>query len=164
VAGMLLVLAPLNACGGATDSSGKSGSAGSGGTGPGRCEYGGKRYEVDEVFPSNVDCNLCRCNEDLMVSCGLVPCQVCSEIETRLADSLQQAKLCDPSQPNQCTLRVMSGPPCWCETLVNAQTYQPPMNHFFIYTDLGCLLGTTCGMCDTPLGATCSAEGRCIDN
>jgi hypothetical protein len=161
---MLLVLVPLNACGGATDSSGKSGSAGSGGAGPGRCEHRGKRYEVDEVFPSNVDCNLCRCNADLMVSCGLVPCQVCSEIETRMADSLEQAKLCDPSQPNQCTLRVMGGPPCWCETLVNAQTYQPSMNDFFIYTDLGCLLGTTCGMCDTRLGATCSAEGRCMDN
>lgn len=167
-AAAISLLLPLAACGGATDHSGKSGSGGSSGAGPGRCEYGGKVYEVDEVFPSNTDCNLCRCTQDEGVSCGLIPCQVCTEVGTRLADNFERAKRCDPGAPNQCTLRAFGPPPCQCETFVNAETYdseakQSDMNAAFIYTDLGCTMGMTCGMCGTPLGATCSAEGRCVD-
>lgn len=161
-------LLALVACGGATDDSSGSGSGGNANVGPGRCEYGGKVYEVDEVFPSVTDCNLCRCTADQGVSCGSIPCQACTEIGTRLAESFERAKQCDPGAPNQCTLRALYPPPCRCETFVNADTYdseakQSDMNGAFIFTDLGCAIGITCGMCGTALSATCSAEGRCVD-
>jgi len=164
VAGACLVLLALGACGGASRRNGSSGSGdgGSAGAAGNACLYGGGVYQVEDTFPADDGCNTCRCTEEREVSCGLIPCKVCRDLEAQHAALLEQSKTCDPNQPNPCNRRVLAELTSGCMTFGTTPMEQ---GSFFAYYDLGCVRGSELNpSCPIPVSASCSSAGRCVDS
>lgn len=175
VAALALAL-PLG-CGGkstANESSGGSSTGGSstGGsspTTPQGCSYDGKRYASGDSFPATDGCNSCSCDHGSVscteMGCSNPPSISCEQVETFYDQQLQEAKKCDPHDPNACSLRVGSALGCGCETFVNPSSWNPDLAAAFAthYSELACGAGVTCGECDPPGRGVCSIMQGCMD-
>jgi hypothetical protein len=128
------------------------------------CMYGGHVYEAGDSFPAEDGCNTCSCESDGGVACTLRGCDSCLDISNRYASALEDAKACDPSQPSQCSELVIEGLACGCETFANADAGGALAAASLAqqqYRALSCGEGISCGPCQAPLSAYCSAAGRC---
>jgi hypothetical protein len=129
------------------------------------CLHQGKVYQPFEQFPAGDDCNTCRCLEDGSVSCTMVECGVCRDIESEYARALEQAKSCDPQQSNPCSEAIVEGLVCGCEAFVNPQHAEAIAQVKALQKEHGagqCGEDVTCGPCLPPLSARCSlTESRC---
>lgn len=129
------------------------------------CLHEGKVYQPFEAFPAGDGCNTCHCLEDGVVSCTMIGCSVCQDIESEYAQALEQAKSCDPHQPNHCSEVLVEGLVCGCEAFVNPERADAIAQVKALQKQYGagqCGEGVACGACLPPLSARCSImEGRC---
>jgi hypothetical protein len=129
------------------------------------CLHQGKVYAPFEQFPAGDDCNTCRCLEDGSVSCTMVECAVCQDIESEYGTAIDQAKSCDPHQANPCSKVIVEGLICGCETFVNPEHVEAIAQVQALQKQHGerqCSQGVACGACLPPLSARCSVmTSRC---
>jgi hypothetical protein len=129
------------------------------------CSYGGQQYAIGETFRLNDDCNTCTCGADGQVSCTDTACAPsCEDISAQYGALMEQVKICDPSQPNQCTLRVFEGLRCGCDTFVNPAGYEEiaARELAMSYSEGDCGQGVVCGPCNTAVRGICAPEGVCV--
>jgi hypothetical protein len=113
-----------------------------------------------DSFPAEDGCNTCSCESGGGVACTLRGCDSCLDISNRYASALEDAKACDPSQPNQCSELVIEGLACGCETFANADAGGALAAASLAeqqYRALSCGEGITCGPCQAPISGYCSA-------
>ncbi len=130
----------------------------------GGCFYEGTLYQRGQSFPASDGCNTCSCLADGVFACTEIGCNGCQNAASAYAAAIQEAKVCDPQQPNQCSKLVTEGLACGCGTMVNpangkaievAQAAQEQ------YSVLACGEDVLCGACPPPSSSYCSPEGRC---
>lgn len=139
-------------CGGASSSNGE------------QCVYAGHTYARGDRFPAADGCNTCVCEADGSASCTLLGCETCDDVATRYSAAIEQAKACDPGQPDQCSKLITEGLACGCEAFVNgakSDALSAAATAEQQYSSMSCGGGIVCGPCRTPTAAFCSAEGRC---
>lgn len=90
----------------------------------------------------------------------------CEQAATLYAQLVDDAKSCDPHQPNPCTFRVSDALGCGCETFVNPARWDDSLAMAFgtHYSALACGANGNCGPCPTPLRGTCSVMDGCQDS
>jgi hypothetical protein len=129
------------------------------------CLHQGMVYQPYEQFPAGDDCNTCQCLENGSVSCTMVECVACPDIGNAYVEALDQAKKCDPHQPNPCSKTIVEGLACGCETFVNPEQAEAIAQLQALqaqYAADQCGAGTVCGACLPPVSARCSImQGRC---
>lgn len=129
------------------------------------CQYEGKTYAGGVTF-NDADGDECICNLDGSVACTppAQPVVSCEQVDTFYDQLLQDAKKCDPHDPNVCTLRVSSGLACGCDTFVDPSSWNQGLATAFAthYSALACASGP-CGMCKPPLRGFCSVMQGCMD-
>jgi hypothetical protein len=129
------------------------------------CLHQGTVYQPFERVPAGDDCNTCHCLEDGTVSCTMVECSVCQDIQSEYARAIEQATSCDPHQANSCSKVIVEGLLCGCEMYVNPQQAEAIAQLQALqdqHAASECSAGVTCGLCQPPLSARCSImEGRC---
>ncbi|HWA75402.1 MAG TPA: hypothetical protein VG937_23855 [Polyangiaceae bacterium] len=148
-----------------------TGGQNNGGTGGGAqsgCVHDGKSYPVGATFAAGDGCNTCTCERSgakLLVSCTLIGCNVCPDIESTYNRHFEAAKRCDPAlSVEQCTQKVEAGLPCSCTTFVNPQNAVAVAGFQVAaaeYASKQCQPDVACEPCLEPTGARCSAEGHC---
>jgi len=164
--GVALVLLS-SACGGSSKRSG-GGEAGepacSGAECAGGCTYDGKSYARGDTFPATDGCNSCSCDEAGLVACTQRGCPSCESISATYGELMERAERCDPGQPNQCTLRVVAGLGCGCDTFLNPDAFDEAEIRAAVaaYSANDCGGDVLCGECNPAVSARCSAEGRCV--
>lgn len=129
----------------------------------GGCYYQGHYYTVGEGVPSG-DCNTCSCGSDGSVSCTQIGCLSCDGVQIAYADALNEAKSCDPTQPNQCTQLIHEGLVCGCSAFANPEKAGAisQLDAFAQqYSAQECFGDVMCGACAEATSGYCSAEGRC---
>jgi hypothetical protein len=128
------------------------------------CLHQGTLYQPFEQFSAGDDCNTCHCLENGQVSCTMVECAVCQDLESEYARAFEQAKSCDPHQPDACSQVIVEGLVCGCETYVNPRQVEAIAQVRALqalHAAGQCSQGGICGECQPPLRARCSMEGRC---
>ncbi len=135
-------------------------------TDPVRCQYGGAVFDVGDDFPSDDGCNTCSCMNDGNVACTAKACLSCDDIMSMYGMLMDQAKTCDPEQPNQCTELVVEGLRCSCPTFINPADFDPDAASSLqsMYAAAECGAGILCGPCEEPVSSHCSTEGLCVDD
>lgn len=128
------------------------------------CVYGGKTHPIGLSFPSDDGCNTCSCSAAGQVSCTNLACAACQGIADAYAAAVDSARICDPKQTAQCTMRFADTLACACGTFVNpengaaiaeAQALQSK------YEGLSCGGEVVCEPCLPQLAGVCSTMGRC---
>jgi hypothetical protein len=131
------------------------------------CYYAGNVHAPGESFLADDGCNTCTCAEDGNVECTLLGCNTCDDIGGEdYAAAIQQAKTCDPAQPDPCSKSIVLGLACGCDTFVNPeQTAALDIieNTQRRYSSAGCAEGIACGACAVPARGSCSPKGQCFD-
>jgi hypothetical protein len=126
------------------------------------CVYEGKEYAVGASFASVDACNLCSCGADGLVACTDKACVSCDDIASQYADLIEQAKVCDPTQPHQCTLKVVESPVCGCEAFANLNSYDSVAAQSLLVAYGECGQDVVCGPCNVAASSRCSPEGVCV--
>lgn len=89
----------------------------------------------------------------------------CQTLVDAVPKLVEEAKACNPAiSSEQCTAMVPRDLRCACPTYVNQRNKDliAKINEAArAYTELTCDLGIRCGLCQPPVGAYCSPEGRC---
>ena len=157
----------LTACGGSSERSNGSASRGGSSGAPG-CEYDGKAYANGATFEASDGCNSCHCEAGAVacteIGCG--PGLTCASASTSYAALMDQAKACDPTQPNPCTKRVSEGLGCVCDTFVNPAGYDEAATRETVarFDAASCNQNANCGPCSPAVTARCSAAGVCVSD
>jgi hypothetical protein len=128
------------------------------------CFYQGSFYEHFAQFPAGDDCNTCHCLEDGSVSCTMVLCGVCQDLERDYATALADAKSCDPNLANQCSKLVDEGLVCSCGAFVNPEKGEAIATAQALqqeYAGGQCRGNVLCGECAPAQFGYCTLEGRC---
>ncbi|HVJ18289.1 MAG TPA: hypothetical protein VM686_22875 [Polyangiaceae bacterium] len=155
-------VAGSSAKGGTTSGGTSSGGTGSGGT----CEWNGQIYEAGDTFPAGDGCNSCSCGPDGSVGCTLAICDQCSESQAAYSAAFDEAKACDPMQPDPCSESVSVGLVCGCYSFFNPEHADAIARLVAAqqdYSALSCAGDVQCEPCLPPTSAHCSAEGVCVD-
>jgi hypothetical protein len=175
-ASLLLAGALPLGCGGKSAGKGPGGgSAGSSPTEPSGCRYAGTQYDDGESFPAMDGCNSCSC-DDGNVGCTEIGCDPgpgparppisCDQVVAFYGSLVEESRLCDPSAPAPCSMRVKADLICGCETFVDPSKWNNDLAAAYgtHYGVLSCGDGIVCGPCPTlPVRGFCNADGQCTD-